>query len=50
MVAESNWAAVKVDCRVSHIENGQLDAASRLVFESWPSRKVICPVLLRRAD
>lgn len=45
MVAESNWAAVKVDCRVSYIENSQLDAASRLVFESWPSRKVICPVL-----
>jgi hypothetical protein len=45
-----NRAAVKVDRRVSHIENGQLDAASRLTLERWPSEKVICPVPLRRAD
>jgi hypothetical protein len=28
MVTEPNGAAVAVDCRVSHIENGQLRAAS----------------------
>jgi hypothetical protein len=32
MVAEPNRAAVTVDCRVSHIENGQSDAASRFAF------------------
>jgi hypothetical protein len=34
VIAEPNGTAVAVDCRVSHIEDGQMEAASR----GWRTR------------